>query len=281
MSYLYGKGTPFAKRALNNISLEIERGTITGLIGHTGSGKSTLAKLLCGLDRPEEGQVLVDGVDINAKKKNRRENFFKVGLVFQYPEYQLFEESLEKDIAYGPGNMGLDEGEIARRVKNAAEFVGLDEETLKKSPFDVSGGQRRRAAIAGIIAMEPEYLILDEPAAGLDPTGRDDILSKLKAYQRQRGSSLIIISHSMEDMAKYCDKIIVMNKGEVFRYGTRNEIFEDPRALRDIGLSVPQITKLVARMEDYGVKLDRPIYTVGAAYEDIAKLLGIGGGTDD
>lgn len=277
MSYVYGKGTPFEKRALDGIDLTVEDGKITGLIGHTGSGKSTLAKLLCGLEAPSEGKILVDGVDINSKKKNRRENFFNVGLVFQYPEYQLFEETLEEDIAYGPKNMGLDAQEVAKRVKMAEEFVGLKESTGKKSPFEVSGGQKRRAAIAGVLAMEPKYLVLDEPAAGLDPVGRDDILSKLKAYQRKKGSTLIIISHSMEDMAKYCDRIIVMNGGRVFKHGHRNEIFEDPQALSKIGLSVPQITKLVSRLSLHGIKLERPIYTVDAALEDICAMLGIGG----
>lgn len=277
MSYVYGKGTPFEKRALDGIDLTVEDGKITGLIGHTGSGKSTLAKLLCGLEAPSEGKILVDGVDINSKKKNRRENFFNVGLVFQYPEYQLFEETLEEDIAYGPKNMGLDAEEVAKRVKMAEEFVGLKESTGKKSPFEVSGGQKRRAAIAGVLAMEPKYLVLDEPAAGLDPVGRDDILSKLKAYQRKKGSTLIIISHSMEDMAKYCDRIIVMNGGRVFKHGHRNEIFEDPQALSKIGLSVPQITKLVSRLSLHGIKLERPIYTVDAALEDICAMLGIGG----
>lgn len=277
MSYVYGKGTPFEKRALDGIDLTVEDGKITGLIGHTGSGKSTLAKLLCGLEAPSEGKILVDGVDINSKKKNRRENFFNVGLVFQYPEYQLFEETLEEDIAYGPKNMGLDAEEVAKRVKMAEEFVGLKESTGKKSPFEVSGGQKRRAAIAGVLAMEPKYLVLDEPAAGLDPVGRDDILTKLKAYQRKKGSTLIIISHSMEDMAKYCDRIIVMNGGRVFKHGHRNEIFEDPQALSKIGLSVPQITKLVSRLSLHGIKLERPIYTVDAALEDICAMLGIGG----
>ena len=273
MSYIYGQNTPFEHKALDKINLTINDNEITGLIGQTGSGKSTIAQLCNGLYKPNEGKVYVDGVDINADKKKRKENFFKVGLVFQYPEYQLFEDTVEHDIAYGPKNMGLSGDEIKRRVEEAARFVGLDTESLSKSPFDISGGQRRRAAIAGIIAMEPKYLVLDEPAAGLDPMGRDDILSKLKKYQREKGISVVIISHSMEDMAKYCDRIIVLCRDGIYKCGTKAEIFEDPTALREMGLSVPQITKMVYRAERLGVKFDRPIYTVDAAYEDVMKML--------
>lgn len=273
MSYVYGENTPFEHKALDKIDLTINDNEITGLIGQTGSGKSTIAQLCNGLYKPSEGRVIVDGVDINADKKKKRDNFFKVGLVFQYPEYQLFEDTVEHDIAYGPKNMGLPEDEIARRVKEAAGFVGLDDEALKKSPFDISGGQRRRAAIAGIIAMEPKYLILDEPAAGLDPMGRDDILKKLKKYQREKGISVVIISHSMEDMAKFCDRIIVLSRDGIYKCGTKAEIFEDPKALREMGLSVPQITKVVYCAEQLGVKFDRPIYTVDAAFEDVMKML--------
>lgn len=273
VTYVYGENTPFEHKALDGLSLEINEGEITGLIGQTGSGKSTIAQLCNGLYKPTSGTVYVDGTDINADKKKKKENFFRVGLVFQYPEYQLFEDTVEHDIAYGPKNMGLDDNEIARRVSDAAHFVGLDAESLSKSPFDISGGQRRRAAIAGIIAMEPKYLILDEPAAGLDPMGRDDILTKLKKYQREKGTSVIIISHSMEDMAKYCDRIIVLGKSGVYKYGTKAEIFADPVALRDMGLSVPQITKMMYRAESLGVRFDRPLYTVDAAFEDIMKML--------
>ena len=273
VTYVYGENTPFEHKALDGLSLEINEGEITGLIGQTGSGKSTIAQLCNGLYKPTSGTVYVDGTDINADKKKKKENFFRVGLVFQYPEYQLFEDTVEHDIAYGPKNMGLDDNEIARRVSDAAHFVGLDAESLSKSPFDISGGQRRRAAIAGIIAMEPKYLILDEPAAGLDPMGRDDILTKLKKYQREKGTSVIIISHSMEDMAKYCDRIIVLGKNGVYKYGTKAEIFANPVALRDMGLSVPQITKMMYRAESLGVRFDRPLYTVDAAFEDIMKML--------
>ena len=280
VSYTYGANTPFEHKALDKIDLTINDNEITGLIGQTGSGKSTIAQLCNGLYKPDTGTVLVDGIDINADKKKRKENFFKVGLVFQYPEYQLFEDTVEHDIAYGPKNMGLPEDEIKRRVAEAAKFVGLDGDALTKSPFDISGGQRRRAAIAGIIAMEPKYLILDEPAAGLDPMGRDDILSKLKKYQREKGISVVIISHSMEDMAKYCDRIIVLCRDGIYKCGSKAEIFEDPTALREMGLSVPQITKMVYRADKLGVKFDRPIYTVDAAFEDIMKMLDGGDGND-
>ena len=277
VSYIYGQNTPFENKALDKIDLTIRENEITGLIGQTGSGKSTIAQLCNGLYKPNEGTVTVDGVDINADKKKKKENFFRVGLVFQYPEYQLFEDTVGHDIAYGPKNMGLSEEEIARRVADAARFVGLTDEELKKSPFDISGGQRRRAAIAGIIAMEPEYLILDEPAAGLDPHGRDDILTKLKAYQREKKIAVVIISHSMEDMAKYCDRIIVLGKNGVYKSGTKAEIFEDPMALKKMGLSVPQITKMVYRAKELGVGFERPLYTVDAAFQDIMKMLSDGG----
>ena len=273
VSYVYGENTPFEHKALDGLDLTISENEITGLIGQTGSGKSTIAQLCNGLYKPTSGTVTVDGVDINADKKKRRDNFFRVGLVFQYPEYQLFEDTVEHDIAYGPKNMGLDDAEIARRVADAARFVGLEEESLSKSPFDISGGQRRRAAIAGIIAMEPKYLILDEPASGLDPQGRDDILTKLKNYQREKGIAVVIISHSMEDMAKYCDKIIVLGKDGVYKYGTKAEIFADLVALRGLGLSVPQITKVMYKAEQLGVKFERPLYTVAAALKDVLKML--------
>jgi energy-coupling factor transport system ATP-binding protein len=248
---------------------------ITGLIGQTGSGKSTIAQLCNGLYKPSSGTVTVDGTDINDKKnkKNKSQNFFRVGLVFQYPEYQLFEETVRKDIGYGPKNMGCSDEEIAKRVAEAVRFVGFDESRLDKSPFDLSGGQKRRAAIAGVIAMEPKYLILDEPAAGLDPTGRDDILTKLKQYQREKHTSVVIISHSMEDMANYCDRIIVLKKGGVYKCGDKNEIFSDPMALSSLGLSVPQITKLIYNANQYGVGINEPIYTVDAAYDAVMRLI--------
>ncbi|MBQ3869976.1 MAG: energy-coupling factor transporter ATPase [Clostridia bacterium] len=275
VSYVYGEHTPFENKALDGVSFTIEDDMITGLIGQTGSGKSTIAQLCNGLYKPWAGTVTVDGEDINNKnnKKNKSKNFFRVGLVFQYPEYQLFEETVRKDIAYGPKNMGCSEEEIAIRVAEAARFVGFSDENLDKSPFDLSGGQKRRAAIAGVIAMEPKYLILDEPAAGLDPNGRDDILTKLKQYQREKHTSVVIISHSMEDMANYCDRIIVLKKGGVYKCGDKNEIFSDPMALSSLGLSVPQITKLIYNANQYGVGINEPIYTVDAAYDAVMRLI--------
>ncbi len=275
VSYVYGEHTPFENKALDGVSFTIEDDMITGLIGQTGSGKSTIAQLCNGLYKPWAGTVTVDGEDINDKnnKKNKSKNFFRVGLVFQYPEYQLFEETVRKDIAYGPKNMGCSEEEIAKRVAEAARFVGFSAESLDKSPFDLSGGQKRRAAIAGVIAMEPKYLILDEPAAGLDPNGRDDILTKLKQYQREKHTSVVIISHSMEDMANYCDRIIVLKKGGVYKCGDKNEIFSDPMALSSLGLSVPQITKLIYNANQYGVGINEPIYTVDAAYDAVMRLI--------
>ncbi len=273
VSYIYGAKTPFEKKALDGLDLTIKDGAMTGLIGHTGSGKSTVAQLLNGLYAPTSGKVLLDGEDINKNKKTLYETKFKVGLVFQYPEYQLFEETVAKDIAYGPKNMGCSDEETRERVIEAAKFVGLTAAMMNKSPFELSGGQKRRAAIAGILAMRPSLLVLDEPAAGLDPRGRDDILSKIVEYRRKMNSSVLIISHSMEDMAKYCDEIIVMNKGKVYMHGTPDEIFADPLALRDVGLNVPQITKLIYKLSESGIKFSKPIYTVEDACEEITKLM--------
>ncbi len=277
VSYIYGAKTPFEKKALDGLDLKISDGIITGLIGHTGSGKSTVAQLLNGLYTPTAGNVILDGTDINSSKKTLYETKFKVGLVFQYPEYQLFEETVAKDIAYGPKNMGCDEAEIRQRVIEAAKFVGLSSSMMNKSPFELSGGQKRRAAIAGILAMRPSLLVLDEPAAGLDPRGRDDILSKIVQYRRQTNSSVLIISHSMEDMAKYCDEIIVMNKGKVYMQGSPDRIFSDPIALRNVGLNVPQITKLIYKLREYGIEFSRPIYTVDDACDEIMRILREGG----
>ncbi len=273
VSYVYGAKTPFEKKALDCLDLQIKDGAITGLIGHTGSGKSTVAQLLNGLYTPTSGNVILDGVDINSSKKTLYETKFKVGLVFQYPEYQLFEETVAKDIAYGPKNMGCSDAEIRERVIEAAKFVGLSSAMMNKSPFELSGGQKRRAAIAGILAMRPSLLVLDEPAAGLDPKGRDDILSKIARYREEMNSSVLIISHSMEDMAKYCDEIIVMNKGKVYMKGTPDSIFANPLALRDVGLNVPQITKLMYKLSEAGITFSKPIYTVQDAYTEIMKVL--------
>ena len=274
VSYIYSPGTPFCKLALDDVSLKINAGTVTGLMGHTGSGKSTLVQLFNGLIRPSSGQVLVGGEDIWEDPKKISRFRFKVGLVFQYPEYQLFEETVRKDIAFGPTNMGLDEAEINRRVTESARFCGISDEMLEKSPFDLSGGQKRRVAIAGIMAMEPEVLVLDEPAAGLDPKGREDILGGIREYQRKKGNTVIIVSHSMEDMARYSDEIIVMNKAKIYMHGTTAEVFDRTEELSDVGLSVPQITELCNKLRERGLDVPHGIYTVSAAREAIMRLTG-------
>ena len=276
VSYIYSPDTPFKKTALDNVSLKIHGGVITGLMGHTGSGKSTLVQLLNGLNRPTSGQVLVGGEDVWADPKKVSRFAFKVGLVFQYPEYQLFEETVKKDIAFGPSNMGLDAKEIERRVEEAAQFCGIAPELLEKSPFDLSGGQKRRVAIAGVMAMEPEVLVLDEPAAGLDPQGREDILGGIKSYQRNRQNSVIIVSHSMEDMAKYSDQIIVMNNAKVFMQGTTAEIFDRADELCEVGLDVPQITELMNTLRGRGLNVRHGIFTVEEARDELLRLLGRG-----
>ena len=274
LSYFHGKGTPYEIKALDGINLVIPRGMITGLIGHTGSGKSTLVQMFNGLLRPDEGRVLLDGVDIWEKPKTIRQVRFRVGLVMQYPEYQLFEETVAKDIAFGPRNMGLGEEEIRVRVEEAAAFAGLDRALLDKSPFDLSGGQKRRAAIAGIIAMRPEVLVLDEPAAGLDPRGRDEIFANIVRYQESTGSTVVIVSHSMEDMARYCDNLVVMNGGKVVMQGDRDYIFSRSERLSEIGLDIPQVTRLMLRLKEMGVETDGGIYTVEQAVEKMLKLYG-------
>lgn len=274
VSYVYGPKTPFEVRALKNINLEIKENCITGIIGHTGSGKSTLVQMFNGLIKPTEGRILLDGKDIWEKPKEIGKVCFKVGLVMQYPEYQLFEETVRHDIAYGPKNMGLDEEQIKRSVLRAAEFVGLEPELLDKSPFDLSGGQKRRVAIAGVMAMNPEVLVLDEPAAGLDPAGRSSIFEGICRYARENHASVIIVSHSMEDMAKYCDELIVMNDGELWMTGDKREIFSRGEELKGIGLNVPQITELILELEKYSICLGRDIYTVEAAETALLKLFG-------
>jgi energy-coupling factor transport system ATP-binding protein len=272
LSYFHGKDTPYEIKALDGIDLKIQKGMITGLIGHTGSGKSTLVQMFNGLLRPHEGKVLLDGEDIWKRPKDIRKIRFRVGLVMQYPEYQLFEETIYKDIAYGPKNMGLGESEIDERVREAAEFAGLDAELLEKSPFDLSGGQKRRAAIAGIIAMRPELLILDEPAAGLDPRGRDSIFQNIAEYQKKSGSTVLIVSHSMEDMARYCDRLIVMSGGRIMLDGDCREVFSHAELLESVGLDIPQITKLTLMLKERGIELDSSVYTVEEAFEKIIKL---------
>ena len=241
-------------------------------MGHTGSGKSTAAQMLNGLIKPTTGRVLLDGEDINKNKKTCYEAKFKVGLVFQYPEYQLFKDTLRQDIAYGPKNMKLSEEEIKLRVEEACEFVGLSKSLLDKSPFELSGGQKRRAAIAGIIAMKPRFLVLDEPAAGLDPAGRDDILSKICSYRQNGKNSVILISHSMEDMAKYCDKIVVMDNGKTCMTGNAEQIFEHYRQLKEIGLNTPQITRFMTKLYDEGYDVSKSVYTVESAAKEIISL---------
>ena len=270
----YGEGTPFALTALDGINLDIPAGCVCGIIGHTGSGKSTLAQLLNGLLQPTLGKVLFKGEDINRSKQSVNDIRFKVGLVFQYPEYQLFEETVEKDIAFGPHNMSLSEEELSKRVADAARFCGIDREMLAASPFEISGGQKRRAAIAGVIAMSPEVLVLDEPAAGLDPKGRDEILGGLVEYRKTTGTTMILISHSMEDIANWCDRIVVMKNGGVFMQGTVEEIFESAERLFDAGLDVPQITKLFIELKKRGVVSRSDVYTLGYAKKLIESGLG-------
>lgn len=272
VSYYHGKGTPYEIKALDSIDLTIKSNIVTGIIGHTGSGKSTLVELFNGILKPTEGTVYLDGADIWAKPKEIRSVRFRVGLVMQYPEAQLFEETIRADIAFGPKNMGLSAEEISERVIEAARFVGLDEELLDKSPFDLSGGQKRRAAIAGIIAMRPEVLILDEPAAGLDPAGREAVFANIMNYKKETGATVIIVSHSMEDMARYCDDIVVMSEGKVMMQGDRDAVFADAERLSDAGLDIPQITKLMIALEKKGVQVERGIYTPEAAYEALRAL---------
>lgn len=274
LSHTYSAGTPFQHDAVKHMSFSVEKGEFLGIIGHTGSGKSTLIQHLNGLLRPTSGEILLDGTNIWQDKKTTRESRFRVGLVFQYPEYQLFEETVRKDIAFGPGNMGLDEQEIARRVADSARFCGIADELLDKSPFDLSGGQKRRVAIAGVMAMEPEVLVLDEPAAGLDPRGREEILGGIRSYQRRRGSSVVIVSHSMEDMARYSDEIIVMDHAKVKMRGTTREIFERADELVSVGLDVPQITEVMNLLRSRGLPVRNGIYTVDDARDEILRLLG-------
>ena len=273
VSYIYSVGTPYEMRALDNVTVGIEEGKITGIIGHTGSGKSTFVQLLNGLEKPMEGRVLLDGQDIWEKPREIGKIRFRVGLVMQYPEYQLFEETIRRDIAFGPRNMGLDEEEIERRVEMAADFVGLDKELLEKSPFDLSGGQKRRAAIAGIIAMKPEVLVLDEPAAGLDPVGRDSIFESIMRYRRETGATVVIVSHSMEDMARLCDELIVMARAKVVMQGNCAEIFSRAEELEEIGLAVPQITKLISVLRQRGVAVEGSFYTVADAARALAAIM--------
>ncbi len=273
VTYIYGAGTPFEVKALDDISIKIEKGKVTGLIGHSGSGKSTLVQLMNALYKPTSGTVLLSGEDINKDAKTSHDTRFKVGLVFQYPEYQLFEETVGADIAFGPRNMGLSEGEIKDRVMRAARFTGLSEEILQRSPFELSGGQKRRCAIAGVIAMDPEVLVLDEPAAGLDPKGRSEILGGLMEYRKKRGNSLVIVSHSMEDIAEYSDNIIAMAKGKIICSGTPHDVFSNFDILENSGLSLPEVTEVMHKMKLSGADINPSLYTVDEAYAELLPKL--------
>lgn len=273
LSYVYGKGTPFEKVALDNISVSFEKGKITGLIGHTGSGKSTLVNLLNGLNKPTSGKVYLDGKDIWENPKEISKIRFRVGLVMQYPEYQLFDETVKADIGFGPRNLGLSDEEIETRVIEAAHFAGVGEDLLDKSPFELSGGQKRRVAIAGIIAMRPDVLVLDEPAAGLDPRGRREILGSLRDYADRMNASVILVSHSMEDMAHYCDNVVVMNDSQVYRTGTVKEIFSEADALMTVGLDVPMISRVADALAKRGINLSGELYTVEGVKQAIIEYV--------
>ena len=271
LTYTYSPGTPYEKTAISHLDFSVEENEILGVIGHTGSGKSTLIQHLNGLLRPTHGQVFVDGQDIWDKDVKRRNIRFQVGLVFQYPEYQLFEETIAKDIAFGPRNMGLSEEEIARRVDEAMGFVGLDLSLKDKSPFSLSGGQKRRVAIAGVIAMEPEVLVLDEPAAGLDPRGRDDLMARILSYHEEKGRSIVFVSHSMEDVARYAQRLVVLDHGQVLLNGAPEEVFTHSEELKQAGLAVPQITQVFAELRRRGLDVPDHIYTVEQALEVLLK----------
>lgn len=271
--YTYGVGTPFRTEALHDVSVSFAAGETTGLIGHTGSGKSTLVQMLNGLLRPDAGEVLLAGENIWDRPKEIRHIRFRVGLVMQYPEYQLFDETVERDIGFAPRNLGLEEAEIRARVEEAVDFVGIPQSLLGKSPFDLSGGQKRRVAIAGVLAMRPEVLVLDEPAAGLDPRGRREILGGLTRYREQTHSTVILVSHSMEDMATYCDRIVVMDHGKVYANGTTEEIFRHPAALTAVGLDIPQVAHVAESLRTRGVPLTGSLYTVAGVRDALLKLL--------
>lgn len=273
VSHTYSEGTPLSVSAIQNINLDIESGELVGIIGHTGSGKSTLVQHLNGLLKPTEGTVEIDGEDIWANKKNIRSVRFKVGLCFQYPEYQLFEETVYKDISFGPRNMGLSSEEIKTSVLRAAEYVGLKKELLGKSPFDLSGGEKRRAAIAGIMAMNPKVLVLDEPTAGLDPKGRQEILNMIVDYRRKTGSTVLLVSHSMEDVAGVATKILVMNKSQVAMYDTVENVFSHADELEEMGLNVPQVTRVFMKLKAKGIDIATDIYTVADGCNRLVSLM--------
>lgn len=272
LSYVYGDGTPFKVTALDGVDINIEKGEFVAVIGHTGSGKSTLVQHLNGLLKPTGGEIFLDGENIWKSKASVYDTRFRVGLCFQYPEYQLFESTVYKDIAFGPANMGLSKEEIDSRVRSAAKFVGVSEAMLEKSPFDLSGGEKRRAAIAGVISMEPEILILDEPTSGLDPRGREQILTLVENYREKTGKTVIIVSHSMDDVARYAEKVIVMNDAKVEDCGTVDEVYENSSRLAEIGLSVPQITEIFLRLKKLGYPVSEKVYTVEQGSKELLKL---------
>ena len=274
LTHTYGENTPFCRSAVKDVNMEILEGEFLGIIGHTGSGKSTLIQHLNGLLRPTGGRILLGDRDIWAEPKKIREVRFRVGLVFQYPEYQLFEESVYKDIAFGPKNMGLDEREIDRRVRDSAAFAGLEEDLLEKSPFDLSGGQKRRVAIAGVIAMEPEVLILDEPSAGLDPAGRKSLLENIRAYHKEKGTTVVMVSHSMDEVAENVDRIVVLADAGVVMSGTPHEVFSRAQELIDVGLNVPQVTQVAMELVRRGIEIDPAVYTVADLRSALSALKG-------
>lgn len=273
LTYIYSAGTPFEHKALDDISFSVERGEFIGIIGHTGSGKSTLMQQLNGLLKPTSGTVLLDGQDIWSDKKLTRQARFRVGLVFQYPEYQLFEETVYKDIAFGPKNMGLSPEEIDRRVREAAGFVGLTEQQLEVSPFDLSGGQKRRVAIAGVIAMEPEVLILDEPTAGLDPVGRSEILGNIQSYRKAKNATIMMVSHSMEDVARLTDRLLVMNGSKLAMDAPPAQVFTHAEELTQMGLNIPQVTQVFLELKKLGLDV-KNVYTIDQAAAEIRRLKG-------
>lgn len=273
LTYIYSAGTPFEKTAVDHVNIEIKEGEMIGIMGHTGSGKSTLIQHFNGLLKPTSGKIFLDGEDIWADKNKIREVRFKVGLVFQYPEYQIFEETVYKDIAFGCKNMGLDDAEIKRRVTETACDIGLPEELLERSPFELSGGQKRRVAIAGVMAMNPRVLILDEPAAGLDPAGCDRIFDCIKAYHRKTKNTILIVSHSMEDIASFADRILVMNRAGVFCFDETEKVFSRAEEISEIGLDVPQITRVFLELKKRGIDFGKEVYTVDYAKELILKYL--------
>ena len=271
LTHTYSIGTPFEHKALNSVSFVVERGDFIGIIGHTGSGKSTLMQHLNGLLKPTSGAVLLDGVDIWSNKKITRQSRFRVGLVFQYPEYQLFEETVYKDIAFGPKNMGLKPSEIDRRVRESATLVGITDKMLKMSPFDLSGGQKRRVAIAGVIAMEPEVLVLDEPTAGLDPEGREEVLKNIEDYRRKKNATIMMVSHSMNDIARLADRLLVMHDADLAMDGTPEQVFARAQELADMGLDIPEVTKLFLRLQAMGLPVN-PVYSMEQAVASLCQL---------